>query len=68
MIKKNGLRGKCINNALERQGEGSEIQFREKATWNISVVVFTRSGGIIRCFSIRSDLYEYLAEKERQLL
>ena len=33
---------------------------------NKSVVVFTRSGGIVRCFSICGDLYEYLG-KERYI-
>lgn len=30
-------------------------------------MVFTRSGGIIRCFAVRSDLYEYLEREKEEL-
>lgn len=31
-------------------------------------MAFTRSGGFIRCFSIRSDLYEYLEKNKKDFL
>ena len=45
---------------------GHKLNSRERPC-GISAAAFTRSGGIIRCFSVRSDLYEYLEREKEEL-